>query len=58
LFDARVRGYAVTRFKKDGQRLGVRHQPLKQGENTDELLQGLGQNGAEILRLRSLKALA
>jgi hypothetical protein len=48
LFDARVRGWAATRFKKDGQRLGVRHQPLKQGENTDELLQGLGQNGAEI----------
>jgi hypothetical protein len=35
-------------FKKDGQRLGVRHQPPKQGENTDEFLQGLGQNGAEI----------
>jgi len=30
------------------QRLGVRHQPLKQGENTDEFLQGLGQNDAEI----------
>ena len=28
------------------------------GENTDELLQGLGLNAAEIERLRSLKAVA
>jgi hypothetical protein len=48
LFDARVWGWAATRFNKDGQRLGVRHQPLTQGENTDEFFQGLGQNGAEI----------
>ena len=38
----------AVNFKKDGQLLGVRHQLLKQGENTDELLQGLSQNGAEI----------
>jgi hypothetical protein len=43
-----VPNQTAVNFKKDGQRLGVRHQPLKQGENTDELLQGLGQNGAEI----------
>jgi crotonobetainyl-CoA:carnitine CoA-transferase CaiB-like acyl-CoA transferase len=36
----------------------VRHQPPHQGENTDELLQGLGLSDAEIKRLRSLKAVA
>ena len=49
---------ALFPFTMDGQRLGVRHQPPKQGENTDELLQGLGLNAAEIERLRSLKAVA
>ena len=43
---------------KDGQRLSVRHQPPKQGENTDELLRGLGLEPAEIDRLRTLKAVA
>jgi crotonobetainyl-CoA:carnitine CoA-transferase CaiB-like acyl-CoA transferase len=42
----------------DGQRLGVRHQPPKQGENTDELLHSLGLSAAEIERLRALKAVA
>ena len=49
---------ALLPFTMDGQRLGVRHQPPKQGENTDELLQGLGVNAAEIERLRSLKVVA
>ena len=49
---------ALFPFTMDGQRLGVRHQPPKQGENTDELLQGLGLSDAEINRLRSLKAVA
>jgi crotonobetainyl-CoA:carnitine CoA-transferase CaiB-like acyl-CoA transferase len=42
----------------DGQRLGVRRQPPHQGENTDELLQGLGLSAAEIDELRTLKAVA
>ena len=42
----------------DGQRLGVRHQPPQQGQNTDELLQGLGLSAADIARLRALKAVA
>jgi crotonobetainyl-CoA:carnitine CoA-transferase CaiB-like acyl-CoA transferase len=49
---------ALFPFTMDGQRLGVRHQPPHQGENTDELLQGLGLNAAEIERLRALKAVA
>jgi crotonobetainyl-CoA:carnitine CoA-transferase CaiB-like acyl-CoA transferase len=49
---------ALFPFTMDGQRLGVRHQPPHQGENTDELLQGLGLSDAEIKRLRSLKAVA
>jgi hypothetical protein len=49
---------ALLPFTMDGQRLGVRHQPPHQGENTDELLQGLGLSDAEIKRLRSLKAVA
>jgi crotonobetainyl-CoA:carnitine CoA-transferase CaiB-like acyl-CoA transferase len=42
----------------DGQRLGVRRQPPTQGENTDELLQGLGLSAADIARLRSIQAVA
>ncbi len=49
---------ALLPFTMDGQRLGVRHQPPKQGENTDALLQGLGLSVAEIDHLRSLKAVA
>jgi crotonobetainyl-CoA:carnitine CoA-transferase CaiB-like acyl-CoA transferase len=49
---------ALFPFTMDGQRLGVRHQPPHQGENTDDLLQGLGLNAAEIERLRALKAVA
>jgi crotonobetainyl-CoA:carnitine CoA-transferase CaiB-like acyl-CoA transferase len=49
---------ALFPFTMDGQRLGVRHQPPKQGENTDELLQSLGLSTAEIERLRALKAVA
>ena len=49
---------ALFPFTMDGQRLGVRHQPPKQGENTHELLQGLGLSLAEIENLRALKAVA
>ncbi len=49
---------ALFPFTMDGQRLGVRHQPPKQGENTDELLQGLGLSTAEIAHLRQCKAVA
>ena len=49
---------ALFPFTMDGQRLGVRHQPPHQGENTDELLKSLGLSDAEIERLRSLKAVA
>jgi crotonobetainyl-CoA:carnitine CoA-transferase CaiB-like acyl-CoA transferase len=49
---------ALFPFTMDGQRLGVRHQPPKQGENTDELLQGLGLSAAEIASLRASKAVA
>ena len=40
------------------QRLGVRHQPPTQGENTDELLQALEMSAAEITHLRSIQAVA
>jgi len=49
---------ALFPFTMDGQRLGVRHQPPRQGENTDELLQGLGLSPAEIAHLRAQKAIA
>ena len=49
---------ALFPFTMDGQRLGVRHQPPQQGENTDELLQGLGLSLADIDNLRALKAVA
>jgi crotonobetainyl-CoA:carnitine CoA-transferase CaiB-like acyl-CoA transferase len=49
---------ALFPFTMDGQRLGVRRQPPTQGENTDELLQGLGLSTADIQRLRSIQAIA
>jgi crotonobetainyl-CoA:carnitine CoA-transferase CaiB-like acyl-CoA transferase len=49
---------ALFPFTMDGRRLGVRHQPPKQGENTDELLLGLGLSEADIERLREAKAVA
>lgn len=49
---------ALFPFTMDGQRLGVRRQPPQQGENTDELLHGLGLGAADIARLRALKAVA
>jgi crotonobetainyl-CoA:carnitine CoA-transferase CaiB-like acyl-CoA transferase len=49
---------ALFPFTMDGQRLGVRHQPPKQGENTDELLQSLGLSPVEIEHLRAQKAVA
>jgi crotonobetainyl-CoA:carnitine CoA-transferase CaiB-like acyl-CoA transferase len=49
---------ALLPFTMDGQRLGVRQQPPQQGENTDELLQGLGLSAVEIENLRAIKAVA
>ena len=49
---------ALLPFTMDGQRLGVRQQPPQQGENTDELLQGLGLSAIEIEDLRAIKAVA
>jgi crotonobetainyl-CoA:carnitine CoA-transferase CaiB-like acyl-CoA transferase len=49
---------ALLPFTMGGQRLGVRHQPPTQGENTNELLQSLGLNEAEIAHLRSIQAIA
>jgi crotonobetainyl-CoA:carnitine CoA-transferase CaiB-like acyl-CoA transferase len=49
---------ALLPFTMDGQRLGVRHQPPTQGENTDELLLGLGLRLDEIAQLRASKAVA
>jgi crotonobetainyl-CoA:carnitine CoA-transferase CaiB-like acyl-CoA transferase len=49
---------ALFPFTMDGQRLGVRRQPPTQGENTDELLQGLGLSTVDIQRLRSIQAIA
>jgi len=49
---------ALLPFTMDGQRLGVRQQPPQQGENTDELLQGLGLSAVEIEDLRAIKAVA
>jgi crotonobetainyl-CoA:carnitine CoA-transferase CaiB-like acyl-CoA transferase len=49
---------ALFPFTMDGQRLGVRYQPPTQGENTDELLLGLGLGWDEITQLRASKAVA
>ena len=47
---------ALLPFTMNGQRLGVWHQPPYSGENTAELLQGLGLPEAEIERLRQIRA--
>jgi crotonobetainyl-CoA:carnitine CoA-transferase CaiB-like acyl-CoA transferase len=49
---------ALLPFTMGGQRLGVRLEPPYQGENTDELLRGLGLSAGDIERLRALKAVA
>ena len=49
---------ALFPFTMDGQRLGVRHQPPTQGENTNELLKALGLSAAEMAHLRSIQAVA
>ena len=49
---------ALLPFTMDGQRLGVRHQPPQQGENTDVLLASLGQSSSDIERLRAARAVA
>jgi crotonobetainyl-CoA:carnitine CoA-transferase CaiB-like acyl-CoA transferase len=47
---------ALLPFTMDGQRLGVRHQPPYQGENTDDLLSELGQSAQDIQRMRAANA--
>jgi crotonobetainyl-CoA:carnitine CoA-transferase CaiB-like acyl-CoA transferase len=47
---------ALLPFTMGGQRLGVRNHPPTQGENTDELLLGLGLDLDEIAQLRASKA--
>jgi crotonobetainyl-CoA:carnitine CoA-transferase CaiB-like acyl-CoA transferase len=49
---------ALFPFTMNGQRLGVRQHPPHQGENTQELLQGLGLSEPEIGYLRAIKAVA
>jgi len=49
---------ALLPFTMDGQRLGVRRQPPLQGENTDELLAGLGLEPDSIARLRASSVVA
>jgi crotonobetainyl-CoA:carnitine CoA-transferase CaiB-like acyl-CoA transferase len=49
---------ALLPFTMDGQRLGVRSHPPLRGENTDELLAGLGLSVLEIARLRDAQAVA
>jgi crotonobetainyl-CoA:carnitine CoA-transferase CaiB-like acyl-CoA transferase len=49
---------ALLPFTMDGQRLGVRHQPPYQGENTDELLAELGMTTQDIQRMRTARAVA
>ena len=45
-------------FTMDGQRLGVRLQPPRQGEHTADLLAALGYDGAAIEALRAARAVA
>ena len=45
-------------FTMDGQRLGVRLNPPTKGEHTDEILQELGVQIAEIEKLKTLRAIA
>ena len=47
---------ALLPFTMGGQRLGVRHQPPYQGENTDDLLRELGLTPQDIQRMRAARA--
>ena len=45
-------------IRMDGERLGVRHQPPKQGEHTRELLQSLGYLAQEVDAMLQSQAIA
>ncbi|MBN9430036.1 MAG: CoA transferase, partial [Burkholderiales bacterium] len=45
-------------LRMDGQRLGVRLSPPRQGEHTAELLEGLGYTPAQVRALREQSAVA
>lgn len=49
---------ALLPFTLGGQRLGVRRHPPRQGQDTDELLIGLGLSPDQVSQLRALKAVA
>jgi crotonobetainyl-CoA:carnitine CoA-transferase CaiB-like acyl-CoA transferase len=49
---------ALLPFTMNGQRLGVREQPPRQGEDTDALLSGLGLTAGEVAELRAKGAVA
>jgi len=49
---------ALFPFTMDGQRLGVRLQPPRQGQHTTELLAALGYSAADIASLRATHAVA
>ena len=49
---------ALLPFTMDGERLGVRQQPPRQGQDTDELLTGLGLSKEQIATLREARAVA
>ena len=49
---------ALLPFTMDGQRLGVREHPPRQGQHTEKLLASLGLSTAEIARLRERRAVA
>ncbi len=49
---------ALFPFTMDGQRLGVRLQPPRQGQHTTELLTALGYSAADIASLRATHAVA
>lgn len=49
---------ALLPFTLDGQRLGVRRHPPRQGQDTDALLAGLGLSAQDIAHLRETRAVA
>ena len=49
---------ALLPFTMDGLRLGVRQQPPHQGQDTDEVLRGLGLSAEQIASLRESRAVA
>jgi crotonobetainyl-CoA:carnitine CoA-transferase CaiB-like acyl-CoA transferase len=49
---------ALFPFTMNGQRLGVRHHPPSQGQDTDAVLQGLGLSAHDVALLRNQGAVA